>query len=251
MNTLKIALLEDNQVILKDRKNVLEENKLGQVVIWSTNSTDFLEKALKEKPDALMLDIDLGNDSMSGVEVAHKLKLPVLFVSAFNDKNLKEIESINIEFDFPVDHLSKPFSDEILIKKTTRFLKEVSEYLNSKFIYLDFKEVKRNKISIDTIVYIESDTGNSGMSNNKRIYFTDRKPETLTDFSFSQMEGFGFDRNLFITTHKSYRVNASKINCYNKSHAVEVNIINENGQKETKLVPVSENYQKSIRSLQK
>ncbi len=249
MNQLKVALLEDNKDQLKDRKINLEENNLANIVIWSTNSDEFIEKVNNEKPDALLLDIDLGNDSMTGLEVAYKLKLPVMFVSAHNAKNLKDIESLQREFDFPVEHITKPFTEKDFIKTAARFLKEVNEQLNTTFVYLDFKDSKKNKIAVDSIVYLESETGNSGASNNKRIFFTDRKPETLFDFSFSKMESQGFDSNLFVTPHRSFRVNAKKRIRYNNNHTIDVKIMNENGKEEIKQIPVSENYQKLIKNL--
>ncbi len=250
MNKLKVALLEDNKDQLKDRKINLEENNLANVVIWSTNSSEFIEKVNSEKPDALLLDIDLGNDSMTGLDVAYKLKLPVMFVSGHNAKNLKDIESLQREFDFPVEHITKPFTEKDFIKTATRFLKEVNEQLNATFVYLDFKDSKKNKIAVDSIVYLESETGNSGASNNKRIFFTDRKPETLFDFSFSKMESQGFDSNLFVMPHRSFRVNIKKKICYNKNnHTIDVKVMNENGKEEIKHIPVSENYQNLIKNL--
>jgi DNA-binding LytR/AlgR family response regulator len=249
MNKLKVAILEDNKVLLKDRKMNLEDNNLARVVVWSTNSTDFIEKVNSEKPDALLLDIDLANDSMSGLEVAYKLKLPVMFVSAYNAKNLKDIETLQREFDFPVEHITKPFTEKDFIKTATRFLKEVNDLLKTSFVYLDFKDTRKVKIAVNTIVYLESETGNSGASNNKRIYFTDRKPETLYDFSFSKMAESGFDPNIFVQTHKSFRLNINKHKGYNSNHTINVEVMNDFGKMEIRQIPVSENYQKSIRAL--
>jgi len=249
MNKLKVAILEDNKDQLKDRKMNLEENGLAKVVVWSTNSNDFIEKVNNEKPDAMLLDIDLGNDSMTGLDVAYKLELPVMFVSSHNAKNLKEIEFLQREFDFPVEHITKPFTEKDFIKTATRFLKEVNEQLKSAFVCLDFKDTRKIKIAVDTIVYLESETGNSGASNNKRIYFTDRKPETLYDFSFSKMAELGFDTNLFVRTHKSFRLNISKHRGYNNNHTISVEVMNDLGKMELKQIPVSENYQKPIKGL--
>lgn len=249
MNKLKVAILEDNKDQLKDRKMNLEENGLAKVVVWSTNSTDFIEKVNKEKPDALLLDIDLGNDSMSGLDVAYKLKLPVMFVSGNNAKMLKDIEYLQREFDIPVDHITKPFTDKDFIKTAARFLKEVNEQLKAAFVYLDFKDVRKVKIAVDTIVYLESETGNSGASNNKRIYFTDRKPEILNDFSFSKMAELGFATNLFVQTHKSFRLNINKHRGYNNNHTINVEVMNNSEALEIKQIPVSENYQKPIKGL--
>jgi len=244
MNKLKVAILEDNKDQLKDRKLNLEENGLANVVVWATNSSEFLAKVNQEKPDALLLDIDLGNnDSMSGLDVAYKLKLPVMFVSAHNAAHLTKIENLNREFDFTVEHMTKPFTDAEFIKTATKFLREVSEQLLSSFIILDFKDTKQNKVAVDTIVYLCADKANGSESNNKLIYFTDRKPEILVDFSFSKMELFGFNKNKFEPVHRSFRVNKKHIKSHKKStHQIEVEFHNSSGKLERKLLRVSEKW---------
>jgi len=244
MNKLKVAILEDNKDQLKDRKLNLEESGLANVVVWATNSSEFFEKVNQEKPDALLLDIELGNnDSMSGLDVAYKLKLPVMFVSGYNAANLTKIENLNREFDFTVEHITKPFTDAEFIKTATRFLREVGEQLLSSFVYLDFKDTKRNKIAVDSIVYLCTDKANGSESNNKLIYFTDKKPEILIDFSFSKMELFGFNKNKFLTVHRSFIVNEKHIKSYKKStHEIEVEFYNSAGKPERKLLRVSENF---------
>lgn len=57
MDKLKIAILEDNEILLKERKRDIEDSDLAKVIIWSTNSSDFLKKINETKPDALFLDI--------------------------------------------------------------------------------------------------------------------------------------------------------------------------------------------------
>lgn len=244
MNKLKVAILEDNKDQLKDRKLNLEENGLANVVVWATNSSEFLVKVKQEKPDALLLDIDLGNnDSMSGLDVAYQLKLPVMFVSGHNAAHLTKIENLNREFDFTVEHMTKPFTDTEFIKIATKFLREVRDQLLSSFIFLDFKDIKRDKVAVDTIVYLCADKANGSESNNKLIYFTDRKPEILVDFSFSKMELLGFNKNKFLTVHRSFIVNEKHIKSYKKStHEIEVEFYNSSGKTERKLLRVSENF---------
>lgn len=241
---LKIAILEDNPSLLKDHKQNLEATDLVDVVAFATNSTDFLNNEKTSKADALLLDIDLGGGSnMNGLEVAYKLKLPVLFVSGHNAANLKEIEKLESEFDLIVDHITKPFTEKEFIKKATKFLNEVLESIESIFIVLDFEEDKFCKVPIDTIVYLESDTGKSGASNNKRIYFTDKKPQLLFDFSFSKMTEKGFNKNQFLTVHRSYVVNEKHIKSYKKAtHEIEVEVFTSAGKKELIRIKVSENF---------
>lgn len=240
---LKVAVLEDNKDQLKARVQILNEAKIAEVVVWATNSEEFFIK-LKDNPvDALFLDIDLGGDNTDGLQIAHDLKLPVLFVSGNNASNIKEIESIQRDYDLIVYHITKPFSDENFIKVTTRFVREVKDSKSLEFVYLDFSETKKNKIKIDTIVYLESETGNSGKSNNKRIYFTNRESEKLIDFSFSKMESKGFNKNKFLTIHRSFIVNAKHIQSHKKSsQEIEVKIFKSNGELQSKFLKTSDNF---------
>lgn len=247
MEKLKVAILEDNKALLKDLRDNIEDSKLAKVVICATNSEEFIEKVKIEKPEILFLDIDLGNESLSGIQVAHKLKLPTMFVSDNNQKNLKEIEKLKYQFDLQVGHISKPFSEEEFIKAAKIFIDEVTQYLSTQYVTLNFKGNGKEKIHINSISYIESSTEDSSNSNNKKIFFINRKPEILCDFSFSKMSNYGFPENIFITTHKSFRVNVNHIIRYNDNHTVVVEVINDDGKKEQIEIAVSENYRKSTK----
>lgn len=251
MNKLKVAILEDSPHLLKDLKESLEETTLVEVVAYATTSNEFLDKVNKSKPEALLLDIDLGGDSMNGLDIATKLKLPVLFVSGKTIEFNHGIEELNMNSAIPVQHISKPITSEKLKKILPKFINEINAINKTKFVYLDIGDSKRNKISIDTIVFIETDTGNSGASNNKRIYFTDRKPEILFNFSLSKIEEKGFDKTQFIKIRSSHRVNADKIICYNNNHEIEVEAMTEKGKIEKKKLPVSEDFRKDISRFKK
>jgi len=117
----------------------------------------------------------------------------------------------------------------------------------SKIVYLDFDGSKRNKVAIDDIVYLESNKQYGADSNNKRIYFADRAPETLIDFSFSKMEEKGLLKTQFIQSHRSFRVNANHILSYdNCNHEIKVKVFKSLGKFETKNLPVSNNYRKLV-----
>jgi len=247
MSKLKVAILEDNKDQLKERKQLLADTGLVDVVTWATNSDEFLEKIKTSNASALLLDIDLCGDNMNGLEIAYKLKLPVLFVSGHNAKNLKEIETLKRDFDLIIDHITKPFSEKDFIKTVTRFINEVEATSKAKFVHLDFGDIKRKKISIDTIVCLCTDKANGAESNNKQIFFTDNKHEILIDFSFSKMEEKGLSKTQFITIHKSFRVNADKILHYNKStHEIEVEVFKSTGKTEIKKLSVSENFRNEV-----
>jgi len=248
MDKLKVAILEDNKLLLKELKQNLEETDLVEVVAWSTNSEEFLEKVTAAKPEALLLDIDLGDDNLNGLQVAKKLGLPVIFVTGNTRDFFLNIEELNLNSKITVEHLSKPITTDKLNKLLPKFINELQLLSNSNFVFLDFADSKRNKIDTKTIVYLESDTGKSGESNNKKIYFSNRNSEMLADFSFSKMEEKRFNKNQFITIHKSFRVNADKIISYLTSkHEIEVEVFDTIGKTKIKKLPVSENFQKDVR----
>lgn len=249
---LKVALLDDNKEQVQLNKEYLE--KLGNVTVVAAcyESQSFLKEVKITKPDVLVLDLNLGDSYMNGMEVAYELKLPVIFVSSNTAQYVKEMENLKREFSICVDHLTKPFSESDFKKTVSRFLTEVQFFANQEHVYLDLGKQKRNKISLDSIVYLAADKSSGSESNNKEIYFNNRNKELLIDFSFSRMEEKGLLKDKFITIHKSYRVNAKHIKCYHKKEEViEVDIYTISGKLETKRLPVSENYQPFLKPFKK
>lgn len=246
MSKLKVAVLEDNKQLLKDLKQNLEDTELVEVVAWATSSEEFFKKISENKVDALLLDIDLGGDSMNGLDVAEKLKLPVLFVSGKTRDFYQGIEDLNINSEISVEHITKPITLEKLKKILPKFIQEISALKKREFIPLSFLNSGKRNVELDTIVFLTSEGEDS---NNKEIYFTNCPPEILIDFSFKNMAEKGFDENLFLTTHRAYRVNAEKITAYRPNHRVEVTVMNKSGKPEKKLIPVSENYQPKVKRL--
>ena len=97
----------------------------------STNGNTALEMIKKEKPDLILLDINM--PQMNGYEVADKLKsskktadIPFIFITGKNDP-----KSMLAGFNKgAVDYISKPFSKEELLARIETHLK-LSELQNS------------------------------------------------------------------------------------------------------------------------
>lgn len=251
MSKLKVAILEDNTQFLKALEEDLIETNLVEVCVRATNSEEFLEKVNSTNIEALILDIDLIGDSMNGLGIATNLQLPVLFVSGKTLEFYQGIEELNMNSSIPVEHITKPITSTKLGKILPKFISAIQALNKAQFVYLNFTDSKRNKIDIDTIVCIESETGSSGRSNNKKIYFTNRKPETLFNFSFSKMEELGLERTKFLMPHQSYRFTERGYIRYKDNHEIELQVCNSEGKQEIKTIPVSENYRKDIRHLMK
>ncbi len=247
MKKLNVALLEDNKYLLKDLKDELELTGLVNVIVWAGNSKELFDKLkTNNQIDALILDIDIG-DSMNGIDIAFKLQLPVLFVSGKTKDYFEKIEELNLNSEKIVEHISKPVNPDKMQRILAKFKRQIEASNAEKYILLDLKDIetnetiKRNKILLEDIVFIGTDKNLGSESNNKIIYFINRDPAILIDFSFTKMEEKGFSSQEFLKTHKSYRVNAKYIKEYNPNHTVTVKYYENRELKEYK-VPVSENY---------
>lgn len=252
MTKLRVAILEDSKELLKSLKEDLEETELVEVVAAAYTSESFLEKVKALNPEAVLLDIDLAGDSMTGLDIAHMVKLPVLFVSGKTKDFYEGIENLNINSNVSIEHITKPITIDKLNKILPKFISEIRALHNQQFVYLDFKNAKRSKVSVNDIVYLCTDKENGADSGNKVMYFTNRKPEVLVDFEFKTMQEKGFNPNQFVTTHKSFRLNIDKYMSYdNKTHEILVTAQSVSGKPEIMRVQVSENYRKVVPSSKK
>jgi len=140
MAKAKILIVEDNPIVALEIKSALK--KLDFDITDITNSfKDTLNSIIKEEPDIIMMDIDLG-DEKDGTQIAqeiHKSKnIPILYLSSFSDD-----ETMEKAFDTnPVGYLIKPFKREEL--KTTIMLalfkinKLEYENINQDHTYIGF-----------------------------------------------------------------------------------------------------------------
>lgn len=252
MSKPNAALLDDNKEQLLKNQQMLEKEGLVTVVSACISAQSFLEHIKHSNPEVLFLDLNLGDWYMTGMEVAFQLKLPVLFASSNTAQYIKEMETLKRDHNLCVEHITKPFTEQEFIKTTQRFLKEIDFFKKESHIQLDFGTSKRNKIAMESIVYLSTDKASGAESNNKQIHFTNRKTENLIDFSFSKMEEKGFLKSQFVTIHKSFRVNKNHIKAYHhKTESIEIQVFTANGKLETKSLQVSENYQAEIKKILK
>lgn len=248
MSRLKAAVLEDSKLLLKELKADLEATGLVEVVAVSTNSEEFIEKVHLSDAEVLLLDIDLAGDTMTGLDVAAYMKMPVMFVSGKTPEYIRQIEDHNYSSNIPVAHITKPVSLERLKRVLPKFIQQVADYQRQVTIRLDFAGSKGNLVRLDDIVFVETEKGKGGESGNKVIHFRNRGPERLIDLTFQQLERAGLAKHKFITPHKSYRVNAVHMESLTKSHTIQVTSHNGKNLVSTH-IPVSENFRPSVRSM--
>ena len=84
----KILIIEDEEDLVKGLKLNLQDE--GYEVKYAFNGKEGLEKALKEKPDLILLDIML--PGMNGLEICkelrqNKMDIPILMLTAKRRRN--------------------------------------------------------------------------------------------------------------------------------------------------------------------
>lgn len=246
MEKLKVAILEDDKHLLKDAKESLQASGLVEVVFCSYDSDDFLVQLRNNKVQALVLDIDLAGQTLTGIDVAGLCKLPVIFRSGQTDKFNSKIEDINHTFDFPVERLRKVSSEEAMLNVLKKFIKQVESYEKSKRVTLNLVGKKSTSLNTDNIVYLT--TQDAGPSN-LMIYFNDREPEIATDLRFVQLKDKGFPMDLFYEIHRSFYVNIDKKKKYIKPDKLTVEIITKKGELLDKVLIIAEDNQPKFRKL--
>lgn len=117
----RVLIVEDNELNMKLFHDLLESS--GMDILQTRNGVDALTVAKREKPDLIVMDIQL--PEMSGLEVTAKIKadpdlapIPVIAVTAFAMKGDEErIRAAGCEA-----YLSKPISIDRFISTVKSFL---------------------------------------------------------------------------------------------------------------------------------
>jgi DNA-binding NarL/FixJ family response regulator len=108
-----ILIVEDEPLIAEDIQGYLEESGFGIVGIANSGAIA-LEILSKTKPDALLLDINLGA-GLDGIELAGIIRkdyqLPFVFLTSHADKSTLERAKLT----FPAGYLLKPFDGSDLM----------------------------------------------------------------------------------------------------------------------------------------
>jgi len=212
MSLLKIGIVEDELVIARTILSTLSElgySHCGPAI----NYTEAMEMLDNNKPDLLLLDIQLSGKK-DGIDVAQKInelyRIPFIFLTANSDaETIDRAKKVK-----PNAYIVKPFTKEELFaaieiafsnftgnRFKTKPEQAVSYHIKD-FMFVRDGYVFR-KIFFNDLLYLESD------ANYVTIHLQSQKKvmvrSTLNDF----MEQI--DQKIFIRVHRSYSVNIHKI----------------------------------------
>ncbi|MCX7650061.1 MAG: response regulator, partial [Flavobacteriales bacterium] len=227
-SSITFAILDDNEEQLISLQQILREKLFCEVLFVAHDSDQFLNSLRDHdsEVDAVILDINLAHDKRNGLEIAKISKRPTLFVSGFTTYQLSQIEDLNSEFDFPVAHLSKPYSDEKLKGILEKFIKEVQNFKAATMgpkIILRLKNEEEGVFNINNIVFIESI---KQPRLNKRIYFDNRKPGELVRVNFDQLMALKMSEPQFFEISRFALVNRNRENGADSSAPFFFKILN-------------------------
>jgi two-component system alkaline phosphatase synthesis response regulator PhoP len=168
----KILIIEDQEDLVKGLILNLEDE--GYEVDYALDGKEGLGKALKEKPDLILLDIML--PGMNGLEICkelrqNKMDIPIVMLTAKGDE-IDKVIGLEIGAD---DYISKPFSIRELLARVKAHLRRenrggesVAEVIQLETLKIDFgqfkiirkgKEIGLTSLEVDVLRYLIGHNG--------------------------------------------------------------------------------------------
>ncbi len=204
---MKTIILDDEKPAIKILSAFVEKIPFLDLLLATTNAFEAMELINKENVDLLLSDIEMPD--ITGIELLNSLETKplVIFTTAYEQYALK-----GYELDI-VDYLVKPIRFDRFLKginKANRIFQNHSDKptpIKEQFLFVktDYKTIK---IPFDHILYIE------GLKDYVKIFTEDRM--ILTRLNLKGI-GLKLSNDQFIRIHRSFIINLSKINSFQKS----------------------------------
>ncbi|KYG71345.1 LytTR family two component transcriptional regulator [Roseivirga ehrenbergii] len=207
-----------NVLIVEDEPNYSDTlemfiDELGyQVIGVAQEGRTALNLFKTSKPDIVLMDINL-NGEMTGIDVAKEFQsiqpTPIIFITSFDDKETFE----KAKETAPHAYLIKPFDPETLERsielalqrahtEDTKVFDEESNVVLAKNSFFVKERNRLIKVDIDDVFWVEVEDKYS------ILHVADKKyvlRQSLKDVAEK------LDPSVFVQTHRSHIVNASKI----------------------------------------
>jgi len=117
----KIVIIEDTATIREELKTFL--TRYGYEVVAPTSFENIIEYTLGEKPDLILLDINL--PMFDGYHICREIRkssdVPIIIVTS-RDNQMDELMSMNLGAD---DFITKPYNTQILLARIASILRRV------------------------------------------------------------------------------------------------------------------------------
>ena len=126
MKNFKILIVEDENIIALDIRNILQS--LGFIIAGVTASgEESIEIASSNLPDLVLMDIKL-KGKMDGISAAKQIyqrfHIPVIYLTALGDENtLKRLSGMQ-----PFGFIGKPFEENELMETINRNIQRMKNF---------------------------------------------------------------------------------------------------------------------------
>ncbi|ACB85495.1 LytR/AlgR family response regulator transcription factor [Natranaerobius thermophilus] len=224
MGGVVVLILEDEPYTKKYVKNLVSQNKMVKEIYDTESSREAVEMAEKVQPDIALIDIELTDQRMNGLETAQLIKqvnpeIEFIFVTAYSEYAL---QSFSVH---PFDYLVKPIDEDKLLNSIKMLIErlnlnrngsESNKEANARLIIEEPK--KMLFIPLENILFLEKQKN----KNQVLIHIQDGKIYETTK-RLSDLEEELTDS--FVRTHRSYIVNVNKVlkvmEIYDRSYEIE------------------------------
>lgn len=226
-STLNCVIADDEPLAREGINTYVREIDFLRLCGTCENAIELMKVMDQQKVDLIFLDIQM--PKMNGMDFLKIMKDPpiVIITSAYPSYALESFQ-LNV-----LDYLLKPITFDRFYQAAKK-AKDYFQLLNGQTSYGDSKryffikcENKYEKIFFDDILYIE------GMQNYVRIYTS--KGKYLTLLTLKDIEQ-NLIKESFLRVHKSYIVNAAKIESIEK-HEISI---------QSARIPISRNFRDQV-----
>ncbi|MFJ7182803.1 ANTAR domain-containing response regulator [Lysinibacillus xylanilyticus] len=142
--TRKVMIVDDESLIAMDLKFMLEDNGY-EVVAQANNGESAIELAFTHNPQLILMDIKMPKlDGLKASKIIEQqLGIPVLFISAFSEKELL----LYMKQDNILGYVMKPFSDRNVLPALEVAFHQIDKFnrLNGELLHKQ-TELEKRKI---------------------------------------------------------------------------------------------------------
>jgi DNA-binding LytR/AlgR family response regulator len=234
MKETKIGIVEDEIIIADSIRSVLLRMNY-RVAEPCINYEEAIRMLETDQPHLLLLDINLGSTSKSGIEVGRYIRehmdMPFIFLTANSDiKTVQEAKLVT-----PNAFLVKPFVQDELhaaieIAMHNFYSHKAREQPKPDKDFLFIKDgTELHKINFSDILFLESDHVYVSVHTTTRRYLVRTSLQNYIE---------ELDKDLFLRIHRSYVVNLSRIE----------SVLGSQVKIQDKLLPVSKSYKDELLS---
>src|SRR6266576_2218616 len=151
MGTTKILIVEDEPLMVAGLRDNFEYE--GFQVITAVDGVEGLERALKDSPDLIVLDVMMPR--MSGLEVCKQLKakrpsIPIIMLTA-RGQEVDKVVGLELGAD---DYVTKPFSIRELLARVKAVLRRAHAVAKYRAVVNRWSFPRRNSICLSTFCVI-------------------------------------------------------------------------------------------------